>query len=361
MTGGHSVFNDSVDARAFREYQVRLGKASTPAEAGRAMVYVLRKTVEASIILFYPLYRGADPNENMVLFVKKVDRDSVAQAAVAAFPKAEQELEFISSYLRETERTRDVMRYHGRKKLMTSPLYEEFLRPCKIEHMLSAFMATKRPSAVAYLTITRTADEPPFTADDIARLEAIRLCAEQTLCRMLESKGESSTSSQILNVLSAGLPQASALLDAEGALVWANRAAEQKLGEQVLRISGHFLLYSRNPVIDNWRNAVREAVSVREETVRVDRHLAVNRIDRPGKTPLYLVVDTEVSAESDSEWKTLSAREREIAELAAQGFTPINIGLKLFISPGTVRNHLKSIYRKLGITSRVELALKLIP
>ena len=48
----------------------------------------------------------------------------------------------------------------------------------------------------------------------------------------------------------------------------------------------------------------------------------------------------------------LTAREDEIARLAAEGFSNKGIGEKLFISPNTVKTQLKSIFEKLGINSR---------
>ncbi len=52
----------------------------------------------------------------------------------------------------------------------------------------------------------------------------------------------------------------------------------------------------------------------------------------------------------------LTAREREIAEQVADGATNAEIGAGLFISPGTVKNHLASIQRKLGARNRVGIA-----
>lgn len=53
---------------------------------------------------------------------------------------------------------------------------------------------------------------------------------------------------------------------------------------------------------------------------------------------------------------TLTRRELEISRLAAEGWRTGDIGSKLGISAGTVKIHLHSIYRKLDITTRVELA-----
>lgn len=52
----------------------------------------------------------------------------------------------------------------------------------------------------------------------------------------------------------------------------------------------------------------------------------------------------------------LTAREREIALLAARGAASNDIASRLFLSPRTVNNHLQSAYGKLGIRSRSELA-----
>ena len=52
---------------------------------------------------------------------------------------------------------------------------------------------------------------------------------------------------------------------------------------------------------------------------------------------------------------SLSAREREIAMLYARGQTSREIADELCISPTTVRNHVATIYRKLGIGSKMEL------
>ena len=51
---------------------------------------------------------------------------------------------------------------------------------------------------------------------------------------------------------------------------------------------------------------------------------------------------------------TLSDRELEILRLAERGLPNPQIAQSLHISPGTVRNHLSAIYRKLGVHSRHE-------
>jgi DNA-binding NarL/FixJ family response regulator len=50
----------------------------------------------------------------------------------------------------------------------------------------------------------------------------------------------------------------------------------------------------------------------------------------------------------------LSARERRLLELLAEGCTNAQIGLLLHRSDKTVRNQLTSLYRKLGAANRAE-------
>lgn len=52
----------------------------------------------------------------------------------------------------------------------------------------------------------------------------------------------------------------------------------------------------------------------------------------------------------------LSPREREVAECAAEGLSTREISERLALSAHTVKEYLKSVYRKLGISSRVDIA-----
>jgi DNA-binding NarL/FixJ family response regulator len=54
----------------------------------------------------------------------------------------------------------------------------------------------------------------------------------------------------------------------------------------------------------------------------------------------------------------LTTREEEILELLARGYVTKEIGDKLAITPATVRFHLKHIYDKLHVRSRVEAVIK---
>jgi two-component system nitrate/nitrite response regulator NarL len=62
-------------------------------------------------------------------------------------------------------------------------------------------------------------------------------------------------------------------------------------------------------------------------------------------------------AEGAKNKSELTAREVEIISEIKAGSNNKEIGLKLSISEETVKRHLSNIYEKLGVSSRLELAL----
>jgi DNA-binding CsgD family transcriptional regulator len=55
-------------------------------------------------------------------------------------------------------------------------------------------------------------------------------------------------------------------------------------------------------------------------------------------------------------WAGLTQTQQDIAWYVSQALTNQQIGHRLFLSHHTVNYHLRQIFRKLGISSRVELA-----
>ncbi|WP_433262591.1 LuxR C-terminal-related transcriptional regulator [Actinosynnema sp. CS-041913] len=62
------------------------------------------------------------------------------------------------------------------------------------------------------------------------------------------------------------------------------------------------------------------------------------------------------AAGAGEDWQRLSEPERDIARLVGAGLTNRQVAKQLFLSPHTVNYHLRGIFKKLGISSRVELA-----
>lgn len=55
-------------------------------------------------------------------------------------------------------------------------------------------------------------------------------------------------------------------------------------------------------------------------------------------------------------WESLTKTELTVIGLVAEGLTNPQIANRLFVSAQTVKTHMKNVFRKLGVSSRAELA-----
>jgi two-component system response regulator DesR len=76
---------------------------------------------------------------------------------------------------------------------------------------------------------------------------------------------------------------------------------------------------------------------------------AVRRIHAGGK-----VIDPTLAVEAWSEADPLTDRERQVLRLAGEGVPAPEIGQRLHLSHGTVRNYLSESISKLGVSNRIE-------
>ena len=104
----------------------------------------------------------------------------------------------------------------------------------------------------------------------------------------------------------------------------------------------------RQAVADAWGRALAgyRETGARGDEIRVEATLRrLGRRRRGGR-----------GRPADSGWPQLTDQEAAVAELVAQGMTNQGAARRLHLSPHTVNFHLRTIFRKLGIRSRVELA-----
>lgn len=100
-----------------------------------------------------------------------------------------------------------------------------------------------------------------------------------------------------------------------------------------------------------------------QENIRIDRHFATQTSE------FYFDIESgEYSSETNPPlcpdnklpFEPLTERELEVARLIMEGYLTKQVALTLHIAVGTVRNHVKNIYQKLEVHSRVQLINKLI-
>jgi DNA-binding CsgD family transcriptional regulator len=138
-------------------------------------------------------------------------------------------------------------------------------------------------------------------------------------------------------------------------------------------------------------DALREAVALLDDSpLRLERtkawlalgaHLRRNRRRGEAREPLRLALDLAarcgalpLAEEATIELRACGARprsialtgvesltvsERRVAELVAEGRTNPQVAQALFVSRATIQSHLRSVFRKLDVTSREQIASRL--
>jgi DNA-binding CsgD family transcriptional regulator len=106
----------------------------------------------------------------------------------------------------------------------------------------------------------------------------------------------------------------------------------------------------------------RQRVRAREELRQ-----AVDIFDHLGADPWSEMARTELAATGETarrrdpaSFKQLTPQELQIALLLADRRTTREAGAALFLSPKTIEYHLRSVYRKLGVATRDELAAAML-
>lgn len=93
------------------------------------------------------------------------------------------------------------------------------------------------------------------------------------------------------------------------------------------------------------------------ELVEAVREVAAGRtyLSRPFSARSIELYERTAAAADPDPFDQLTSREREIFQLAAEGFTSPQIGARLFISSRTVETHRAHLMRKLSLRSQTEL------
>jgi DNA-binding NarL/FixJ family response regulator len=118
---------------------------------------------------------------------------------------------------------------------------------------------------------------------------------------------------------------------------------------------------------DNWVfDAIRAGARgyLLKDTPR-ERLIAAIKETVTGKTPvdpnvagkLFVHVQRQTSMPDTSIASLLSEREKEVLGLLGKGLSNAEIAARIYLSEGTVRNHVSSIFEKLGVPDRTQAAI----
>jgi DNA-binding CsgD family transcriptional regulator len=83
---------------------------------------------------------------------------------------------------------------------------------------------------------------------------------------------------------------------------------------------------------------------------------AAGRVDALRRPAATRSSGSSASARPTEGWAALTAAEHRVAELVATGHSNRAVADQLFVSPNTVATHLRAVFTKLDINSRVQLA-----
>lgn len=97
-----------------------------------------------------------------------------------------------------------------------------------------------------------------------------------------------------------------------------------------------------------------------EELVQAIREVRQGGAPMSREIARKVIASFQEPATNVNEVEGLSPREREILELLAAGFPNKQIAARLGLTDGTVRWHLRHVYNKLHVRSRMEAALKFL-
>jgi DNA-binding CsgD family transcriptional regulator len=239
-------------------------------------------------------------------------------------------------------------------------LYREFHGPQHMDRSL-AVKLTDHGVNTAMLGLWRSRESRGFTAVDLLKIRCMAPVLTSVYARLTDQPTDGRLA-WLINILApAEFHDALLLLDAGGKIVFANPAGETALSDLFWSRSKS----ERRPAsIPSWfvdqcdRAGIGEGLSVvlgscesaqRVRVVRVPDKCGAGYLLRMSRCHSRNAVDDELSGSE------LSSREIDVARIAAKGLSTKQIAIEMCLSRFTIQDHLKSIYRKLGVNNRAGL------
>ena len=255
--------------------------------------------------------------------------------------------------------------------LHRTPLYTDFLQPLKCQYILTLALNCGQ-DLVANVSLLRPSGDRDFTTADMqaARLVAPMLCGAY---KQLLYKDLLSAKTDLVEIVG-GMPRDQACL------ILSESLAPLYISEPLKKIAdgmfdngtdgirdvlfsstaaGKYLKHFSNRSPASRRHLPRSLSATLRLPGGEPAGVEIQQLASPGGTTYLRLLfqrNTKRAAPPEpSEKSLLSMRELQIAQMIGEGDSTSQIGQALCISPWTVKNHLKSIYAKVGINNRAGL------
>ena len=245
---------------------------------------------------------------------------------------------------------------------LRSARYREFLEPQGYGDEIRAALRVGEHTW-GVLDLFRARARGPFPAADVALVRTVvpaLAAALRTLAVAARSGTARSTDGP-----------GTALFDADGTLTSIDEAAESLFEELAgpswaavpLPMTPVYATVARAAAVRDGRDRGPARVRLRATSGRwLVVHASCLRGARGDRGPTALTIEPAKSAQIAPiivEAYRLTAREQEITRAVARGLSNPEIAAELYLSPHTVRDHLKAIFAKVGVSSRGELVATL--
>jgi len=204
-------------------------------------------------------------------------------------------------------------------------------RAFSLELLTRCELASGRPAAAA-----RAADEAQACADMFAMLPMARGMAARARAAVALDAGDAAGAAELACASAAALESVADVYDAAVSRALAGRALAQagapdRAAEELERAADAFASFG----------SLRQHAAVEQELRRLGRR--IHHRTRAGSSDELGVA-------------SLTGRELEVARLIVDRRTNAQIAATLYLSQKTVESHIRNMFRKLSVSSRVELA-----
>jgi DNA-binding CsgD family transcriptional regulator len=270
--------------------------------------------------------------------------------------------------------TEDIVSY---KNFTRTEYYNDFLKPQSIHHQMTIHLKAGR-QVLGVVALFRGRRAPRFSHHDkLTALSAAPYVSGALQAAVSSEKNR--TLASAMQAIVSGLPyRGLVILDRFLEPVYTDERAAGVLSALVAS-KGRGNSYSMGLPREIYRGCNRLAGSLEgneEEACRETRFdlfaqgsrqkvsVTLRLVLEPKIGPLYLVfLDPEAHTlcrNRELRGAGLTRRETEVVHLLAKGSKNAEIAEALFISPYTVENHLRSVYRKMGVSNRTAVLHRLL-